>query len=380
MATGVGLQITEDECVAAIVTDGGDADTSAEPLYITRESVLHMSDDGDTALGGTAPPGHTHSITGFVGAVGDPAGITVDAGEAYRAEDLVATAIFCLINLAADHLNGPAEFYATHPGDWPADHVRGLREALDYLGLRSVNLVSEADLPATDDPGVAADARGPARHAARAALASVLSTPAGSTPPDSAGAENSLESTDVLPALPAASEAAQAYSAAIPVAGPEPGPAPATPTKVAPAVPPEEPKRSRRTPLLIAAGAALAGVVIGGIVAAILLGNDTSPPEPASESGQADARTTSATTPPPSTEIPEPPVQQYTEVPEETTTTAPAPPPQPAESAPPTPTATTEESTTPPAPTRTTAPTTTERPKLGPVPGLQIPTDSDFGW
>ncbi|MGH8883338.1 MAG: hypothetical protein ACRD0P_39360, partial [Stackebrandtia sp.] len=111
MATGVGLQITDDECVAAIVTDGEDRNAS-EPLYIVRESILHMSDDGDTALGGAAPPGHTHSITGFVGAVGDPTGITVDAGEAYRAEDLVATAIFCLINLATDHLNGPAEFYA----------------------------------------------------------------------------------------------------------------------------------------------------------------------------------------------------------------------------------------------------------------------------
>src|SRR5690349_3854543 len=241
MATGVGLRIAEDECVAAIVTSGGETDETPEPLYIARESVLHMSDDGDTALGGEAPPGHTHSITGFVRAVGDPAGITVDDGEAYRAEDLVATALFCLINLTAEHLNGPAEFYATHPGDWPAEHVRSLREALDYLGLRSVLLVSEGDLPSA---GTGANGGSFAYDAARAALAAVLATPAGATPPDPSTAENSLLDTIVIPAVPAAQP--QAYSAAIPIAAPVGATEPAAPEKPVPATTPA--KDSKRTP------------------------------------------------------------------------------------------------------------------------------------
>lgn len=324
MATGVGLRIAEDECIAAIATSGGETDETPEPLYIARESVLHMSDEGDTALGGEAPPGHTHSITGFVRAVGDPAGITVDDGEAYRAEDLVATAIFCLINLAAEHLSGPAEFYATHPGDWPAEYVRGLREALDYLGLRSVVLVSEADLPASDD------SRGRARDAARAALAAVLATPAGTTPPDPAGAENALVVTDVLPAVETSDSTVQAYSAAMPAAEPEPEPEPpamtVAATVAAPAeVPPAEPKRNRRTPLLIAAAAATAGLVLGGIAAALLLRDDATTPVPTTGvSGRAEAPTLPVTTtvapPPPPPVAPQPAPQEYTETPAETTT------------------------------------------------------------
>ncbi|MDR7168058.1 hypothetical protein J2W56_001777 [Nocardia kruczakiae] len=371
MATGVGLRIAEDECVAAIVTSGGETDETPEPLYIARESVLHMSDDGDTALGGEAPPGHTHSITGFVRAVGDPAGITVDDGEAYRAEDLVATAMFCLINLAAEHLNGPAEFYATHPGDWPAEHVRGLREALDYLGLRSVVLVSEADLPA------AGDSRAPARDAARAALAAVLATPAGTTPPDPAGAENALVVTDVLPAVQASDATMQAYSAAVPAV--EPPPAPVTPTVAVPAaevVPPPEPVQKRRLPLLIASAAAVVGLVVGGIAVALMY-RDSSPTQvPASDvSGQADARTQPVTTtiqppppPPPATTV----EQQPQEYPETTTETTPAPPPPPTvtpTTAPPSlPTTTSRRPTTTPR-TTTTAPG--GLPEL-PLPGFQV--------
>src|SRR6266568_4200274 len=143
MATGVGLRIADDECLAAIVSSATPEPgaPAPEPVFVVREPVLHMSDDGDTELGGDPPAGHSHSITGFVSAVGDPAGIPVDDGEAYRAEDLVATALFCLIDLAADQLSGPADFYATHPADWPDQDVLALRDALDYLGLRSVDLV-----------------------------------------------------------------------------------------------------------------------------------------------------------------------------------------------------------------------------------------------
>ncbi|MEV5648269.1 hypothetical protein AB0L57_08465 [Nocardia sp. NPDC052254] len=364
MATGVGLRIAEDECIAAIVAGGGDSEETPEPFYITRESVLHMSDDGDTALGGQAPPGHSHSIRGFVSAIGDPAGIPVDAGEAYRAEDLLATAIFCLINLAADHLNGPAEFYATHPADWPAEYIRGLREALDYLGLRSVVLVNEGDLPAAED------GRGHARDAARAALAAVLSTPAGATPPDPAGAENALVVTDVLPAVPAAAATMQAYSAAIPVppGASEPEAMTAAATMAAPVEPvPADPSRARRTPWLIAAAAVLVGLFLGGVAAAMVLRDDATSQVPPT-SGGAEARTQPPTTtlpalpppPPPAEPEPEPvtvapeptTVDEYTEAP--TTTTTPSATPSP------TPTGVTQGPTT-----TTPSPTTTHRHRPG---------------
>ncbi|WP_327110727.1 hypothetical protein OHB12_23455 [Nocardia sp. NBC_01730] len=340
MATGVGLRIAEDECTAVIVTDGDE-----EPQYIVRESALHMSDDGDAVLGGPVPAGRSHSITGFVPAVGDPAGISVDDGEAYRAEDLMATALFCLINLTAEHLNGPAEFYATHPGDWPAEHVRSLREALDYLGLRSVLLVSEGDLPSA---GTGANGGVFAYDAARAALAAVLATPAGATPPDPSTAENSLLDTIVMPAVPAAQP--QAYSAAIPVATPVATSEPAAPEKPIPATTPA--KDRERAPVLIAV-AALIGLILGGIAVTALFRNDGDTPVPPLPDAKSEQSSVSLTPPAPPVEFPTVPV----------TTPSPEPPVI-------TPETTTPETTTPPPETTeppTTAPTTTTRPTRTPT-------------
>ncbi|WP_431968134.1 hypothetical protein [Nocardia sp. bgisy134] len=332
MATGVGLRIADEDCTAAIVTDSGDLH------YVVRESVLHMSDDGDTVLGGDAPTDHSHSITGFVGAVGNPAGISVDDGEAYRAEDLVATALFCLINLTTEHLSGAAEFYATHPGSWPAQQVQSLREALDYLGLKSVVLVSEADLPAVDtaEPG-----KSFAYDAARAALASVLATPAGATPPDPGAAENSTVVTDIIPAVPAETRM-QAYSAAMPTATPLPTEllvetvAPETP---APAPTPRSGDR-RRVSVLIAV-AALIGLVLGGIGVAVLFRGEESPAVPSVRDAQ--SGTSSSVAPPP---VAPPPVAEPPVVITETTEAEPTVEPSP------TPPPTTEPTTTP----TTTAP------------------------
>lgn len=366
MATGVGLRVADDECTAVIVTDGDE-----QPRYIVRESVLHMSDDGDAELGGPPPTGDAHSISGFVAAVGDPAGIPVDEGEAYRAEDLVATALFCLINLAAEHLSGAAEFYATHPADWPAEQVRSLRDALDYLGLRSVLLVSEGELPSA---ATGADGRSFAYDAARGALAAVLATPAGATPPDPTTAENSTVDTIVIPAVPAADAQPQAYSAAIPVAEtivaaePEQAEKPQGPT--VPAPPP------KRTPLLIA-GAAVIGLVLGGIVVALLFRDSGETPVPPLPDAKSEP-TSVLPAPPPvvtsttttTTEPPEPPV-----VITETTT------PEPTATTPPTttqpPTTTTPATTTRTSTTRTTTPSTNpfgqQLPQIPTIPGMGIP-------
>ncbi|MEV6429024.1 hypothetical protein [Nocardia sp. NPDC051463] len=304
MATGVGLRIAENNCTAAIVTDAG------EPQFIIRESILYMSDDGDTVLGGPAPADHSHSITEFVSRVGDPAGIPVDDGEAYRAEDLVATALFCLINMAAEYLNGPAEFYATHPAEWPPLYVQALRDSLDYLGLRSVVLVSEGDLPGTDigDPEAAL-----AYDAARAALASVLATPAGSTPPDPSDAENSTVVTDVIPAVPApGSQQMQAYSAALPIADPILAQLPTQAVPQSPAAPKTTaPKTTaepgRTTPLLIAAAVAI-GLVLGGFGVSVLFRDTGKTPVPTVRDAKSDPVSVTPTPPAPPVELPTVPV------------------------------------------------------------------------
>ncbi|WP_280478519.1 hypothetical protein [Nocardia cyriacigeorgica] len=380
MATGVGLRIAAEECTAAIVTNDG------EPEYIVREPVLHMSDEGDAELGGTAPAGHTHTITGFAEAVGDPAGISVDDGPAYRAEDLVATALFCLINLTADHLNGAAEFYATHPGDWPQQQITALRDALDYLGLRSVVLVSEAELPAASELPADAGADTPARvfayGAAATALTAVLATPAGNTPPDPATAENSTLDTDIIPAVPAPEPVAQAYSAAFPIAEPPATEMAAEMTAVAPdATPAEKAKpadsagRHNRTPVLIAV-AALFGLILGGIGVAVLFREDDStpiPPIPDAKSEQVTASPTPVPPPPGPLPVAPPPTTVAPPVTEEPETVVPTTAPEPAPPPPPTtPPPTTSEPPVSTPSTSPTRPTTTTRP-FQPMPQLPLP-------
>ncbi|MBL1072935.1 hypothetical protein JK358_00835 [Nocardia sp. 2] len=341
MATGVGLRMADDECVVAIVTSD---DAEPEVHFVVRESILHMSEDGDAELGGPKPPEYSHSISGFVSAVGDTAGMRVDDGEAYRAEDLMATAAFCLINLAADRLSGPAEFYATHPDTWPEAYVRALREAMDYLGLKSVVLVSERDLPQPDED----IGRFYAHHAARAALAAVLSTPAGLTPPDpTASTENAAAVTDVLPAVTTAEPAAQAYaySAAIPAATS----AESTTGQSTPA----SSTRSNRGLYIIAAATAVIGLLLGGLgVAAVLRPSDSTP----TPRGEVRSQPSSTADPTPA-EVP-PPVEPEptTEPPTVITTIIVVPAPTTTEPPP----TTTPQTTTPP-PSTSSEPTTTNR-------------------
>lgn len=338
MATGVGLHIAEDGCTAAIVRDDG------EPYFVFREPVLHMSDEGDAALGGETPPGHNHTITGFVGAVGDPAGIAVDDGAAYRAEDLLATALFCLINLSAEYLSGPTEFFATHPARWPEQQVRALREALDYLGLRSVALVGEDEIPAvTTNDSAAGRGREYAEGAARAALAAVLETPAGTTPPDPTTTENATLDTIVMPAIPDPTALAQAYSALQPTVDPAPT---ALGTDVSDTAPPatvgtaalgtgtpaataaapvstrsEASRRMGGRAVPIAVAAALLGLLVGAIgVAAVLRG--AADPDQATGDDPSPSSTVTPVAPPiisePPTESPAPMELEPTAIPETT--------------------------------------------------------------
>lgn len=356
MATGVGLSIGATESVAAVVTAGPES----EPVLVRRDSILHMAQDGGSTLGGTAPEGYAHSITDFATFVGSPAGIVVDDSEPYRAEDLVATALFCLINLAAEHLDGPAEFYAAYPADWPASNVDLLREALDYLGLRSVLLVPE-------QATVEVDA---ALAAARDAHAAVLATPAGATPPDAAPVENANIDTTVLPAIDSAFLGAQAYSAATPSISAELATAPvggasAAPTTVVAAQ--STPAPSRRKVALAAAAAVL--LALAGASAGVALRSSSTPAE--SDGNDAKAATSTPAAPPPSQIVLPPPapvpaaVQPPKPAPKRPAPVA-APPPKAAPPPPPPP----PPVVTPPPPT-TTPPA--EEPQTPGGPGIEMP-------
>lgn len=397
MATGVGLHIAEHACTAAVVSDGRD------PHFVLREPILHMSEEGDAVLGGAVPPpGHTHTITDFVSAVGDPAGVSVDEGEAYRGEDLLATAMFCLIDLTAEYLEGPAEFYATHPGDWGGEQVLALRGALDYLGLKSVALIGEDEFPGPP-AGLTPTETGRyfAEGAGRAALAVVLDTPAGATPPDPTTAENSFLDTVVMPKLRDGDTPAKAYSAVVPAVDPEatyggpslgvlaaglgtagdppaatgtskavPASSPAADPSAAaakPAAPARNPTAAtrHRTALLVAAATAV-GLVLGGVGVAAFLRTGAAEPGPP----PAVVTETSAPAPPPGPPEPvAPPPVAPTYIPE------PAYEPEPTYSEePPAP-------TTPPVTVTTAQPpvTTTEPPATGTPSGptLSEPTTAE---
>lgn len=394
MATGVGLHIAEHACTAAVVSDGRD------PHFVLREPILHMSEEGDAVLGGAVPPpGHTHTITDFVSAVGDPAGVAVDEGEAYRGEDLLATAMFCLIDLTAEYLEGPAEFYATHPGDWGGEQVLALRGALDYLGLKSVALIGEDEFPGPP-AGLTPTETGRyfAEGAARAALAVVLDTPAGAAPPDPTTAENSFLDTVVMPKLRDGDTPAKAYSAVVPAVDPDVDPeatyggpslgvlaaglgtagdppaAAAVPASSPSSVPAAAGTKSgtparttataarHRTALLVAA-ATVVGLVLGGVgVAAFLRTGAAEPgPPPAVVTG-----TSAPAVPPGPPEPVAPPAVAPTYIPE------PAYEPEPTYSeeppAPTTPPVTVTTTIQPPA-------TTTEPPATGPTLAEPTPTE-----
>ena len=88
MTTGVGLTVGDSVSTAVVTASGTDVRTIEHP------SVLFTAPDGTVQLG---DPGteSTGAVRDFLTRVGEPAGIEY-AGSLTRAEDLVATAMFCL--------------------------------------------------------------------------------------------------------------------------------------------------------------------------------------------------------------------------------------------------------------------------------------------
>ncbi|MEU5844179.1 hypothetical protein [Rhodococcus sp. NPDC047139] len=147
MSVGVGLRVgTTVSSVAVTSPTPGRPD----PAPIERFTAVHLHSDGTATLGDhDVIDGHTSSFTGFVDRLGHSAGVRANDGSLSRAEDLVATAMECLLADAATVIgDAPYTAVATHPTDWPSSTVAVLRNALDYVGLRHVSLISDAEAAA----------------------------------------------------------------------------------------------------------------------------------------------------------------------------------------------------------------------------------------
>ena len=147
MSVGVGLRVgTTVSSVAVTSPTPGRPD----PAPIERFTAVHLHSDGTATLGDhDVVDGHTSSFTGFVDRLGHSGGVRANDGSLSRAEDLVATAMECLLADAATIIGDtPYTAVATHPTDWPSSTVAVLRNALDYVGLRHVSLISDAEAAA----------------------------------------------------------------------------------------------------------------------------------------------------------------------------------------------------------------------------------------
>lgn len=147
MSVGVGLRVgTTVSSVAVTSPTPGRPD----PDPIERFTAVHLHSDGTATLGDHhVADGNTSSFTDFVDRLGHSGGVRANDGSLSRAEDLVATAMECLLADAATIIHdAPYTAVATHPTDWPSSTVAVLRNALDYVGLRHVSLISDAEAAA----------------------------------------------------------------------------------------------------------------------------------------------------------------------------------------------------------------------------------------
>ncbi|MDJ0405484.1 hypothetical protein QNA23_18465 [Rhodococcus erythropolis] len=152
MSIGVGVRIGTLVSTAVVASnDPG----SADPVVLVRDTILNQRKDGTTVLGGTEQLGagreFSESWSGFVGRVGDPSGVSGTADTRYRAEDLVATSIRCLLQECeplpdrGGRSGGAPDIVATYPSRWDSSTAALMQDSLVYAGLARVTLVSDAE-------------------------------------------------------------------------------------------------------------------------------------------------------------------------------------------------------------------------------------------
>jgi hypothetical protein len=276
MTTGVGLTVGDAVSTAVVTASGTDVRTIEHP------SVLFTAPDGTVQLG---DPGteSTGAVRDFLARVGEPAGIEY-AGSLTRAEDLVATAMFCLFREAADGLSGTVKVTATHPSDWAPEIVTKLRESLDYMGLGDATLIPES-------VALAASPESPAHGAALLAAGLALTD------------EDTSADTESIPIVEAPMPTAYSAVTAVPAAAAADAYQPAETEAAAAASTPTPPaKRTDRRPLIIAGVAAAVLALAGGALAFALTGGGSTP-VPSIQDAQTASVTTSSARPTPAASV-----------------------------------------------------------------------------
>ncbi|MGC0365714.1 hypothetical protein ABH922_003698 [Rhodococcus sp. 27YEA15] len=129
----VGLSVGNTHSVAVL------APPDADPIAIERESILHHGPDGSVRLG--RDPQGSPGMSGFLDRV---AADGPNAPQHHtRGEELVATAMFCLLREVEQSTDQPLTIYAAVPEKWSDGSVDVLRSALDRMNLTDITLVPE---------------------------------------------------------------------------------------------------------------------------------------------------------------------------------------------------------------------------------------------
>ncbi|OYD71819.1 hypothetical protein [Rhodococcus sp. OK302] len=136
MNWGVGLYVGNTYCTAVI------AAPDAAPVVIEHESVLHHAPDGTIELGEveTNSPG----VRRFLDRVPSDSDTTTPSHRT-RGEDLVATALYCLVQEVSELTDQPLSVIAAIPPNFTPASVELLRIALDNMDLDHVELIPQSD-------------------------------------------------------------------------------------------------------------------------------------------------------------------------------------------------------------------------------------------
>ncbi|WP_027501620.1 Hsp70 family protein [Rhodococcus sp. UNC363MFTsu5.1] len=146
MTVGLGLTVGAVNSVAVAALEHT---ADAQGPSITASSTLALGGDTPAVLGvpnryeGDVPRGTV--ISGFATRVGDPVALVADDGSTHTGEDLVVTAMQCLIEASSAGLDESPAVAAAYPAVWPSHTVDALRSALDRAGLTGVTLVPEPE-------------------------------------------------------------------------------------------------------------------------------------------------------------------------------------------------------------------------------------------
>lgn len=141
MSSGLGVAIGSTNSTAAVCpANQRDARDGTLPV-ISYPTLLRLSPETPPTLGARRTRSAAGSaaasvvMDGFAGRVGDPVGILAADGATYAGEDLVATAVGCLVHEAAVELDVDGPVMVACPAHWTNYTTETLRGALAKAGL-----------------------------------------------------------------------------------------------------------------------------------------------------------------------------------------------------------------------------------------------------